>query len=390
MNHWRDDPRVETQAIFNDNRLKLGVFGTNGGGIALTKVQEASEVSWGAAIRAGVRADRFGFEALVPFARWKGYVEEDPKHRSGVAYDCYTWAAGHGQATNYAGVFSTSHVPTMHPLLAAKQCTTIDHITGGRFGLNVVAGWNRPELEMFGVPMCEHDVRYDQADEWLQLVKRLWTEGEAFDFEGRFYKLQKAISLPHPIQQPIPPIMNAGGSERGQHFACKHADMLFIIVRSDDLEENRRQIAAIREFARRHYGRELQVWTGAYVVQGETQKEADEYLKYYSKDHGDEEAVDGVTRLHGIHTEGMPNVVLESLRNRFKAGMAGYELVGTAEHIATRAKAISDVGLDGLLLSWVNYEAGVEAFGEDVLPLLEQAGLRRSFTPQSKINKDQL
>ena len=382
MNHWQDDPRTATQPIFNDNRLKLGTFGTNGGGIALTKVEEASEVSWRAAINAGVRADAQGFEAIVPFARWKGYVEEDPVHRTGVAFDCYTWAAAHGQATSHAGIFSTSHVPTIHPLLAAKQCATIDHITAGRFGLNVVAGWNRPELEMFGAPMREHDERYDQADEWLQIVKRLWTEGEAFDFQGRFYTLQKAISLPHPIQQPIPPIMSAGGSERGQHFASKHADMLFIILQSSDVGENRQQIAAIREFARRHYERELQVWSSAYVVQGETQQEAEAFLKYYSIEHGDERAVDGVTRLQGINAQGLPSEVLDSLRNRFKAGMAGYELVGTAEHITARAEAISDAGLDGLLLSWVNYEAGVEAFGAHVLPRLEQAGLRRPYQPQ--------
>ena len=74
--------------------------------------------------------------------------------------------------------------------------------------------------------------------------------------------------------------MNAGGSERGQHFASKHADMLFIIPRSSDLEENRQQSAAIREFARQHYGRELQVWSSAYVVQSETQREAEGRLPW--------------------------------------------------------------------------------------------------------------
>jgi len=379
MNHWKDDPRVATQPVFNDNRLKLGTFGTNGGGIALTKVKEASEVSWRAAIDAGVRADELGFEAIVPFARWKGYVEEDPEHRSGVAFDCYTWAAAHGQATRHAGIFSTSHVPTVHPLLAAKQCATIDHISAGRFGLNVVAGWNRPELEMFGAPMREHDDRYDQADEWLAIIKRLWTEGEAFDFEGRFYRLQKAISLPHPLQQPIPPIMNAGGSERGKHFACKHADMLFVILQSNDVEDNRRQIEAIRILARQHYQRDIQVWSSAYVVQGDTQREAEAFLNYYALEQGDEAAVDGVTRLHGLNTKGLPAEVMAGLRTRFKAGMAGYELVGTADHIIRRMQAISDAGLDGLLLSWVNYEDGLEAFGRGVLPRLEQVGLRRPY-----------
>jgi alkanesulfonate monooxygenase SsuD/methylene tetrahydromethanopterin reductase-like flavin-dependent oxidoreductase (luciferase family) len=63
--------------------------------------------------------------------------------------DPFTWAAAIAQATEHVGVFVTAHAPTSLPIAAAKQLATIDIISNGRLGLNVVAGWNRPELEMF-------------------------------------------------------------------------------------------------------------------------------------------------------------------------------------------------------------------------------------------------
>ena len=104
----------------------------------------------------------------------------------------------------------------MHPLMAAKQATTVNHISGGRFAVKVVGGWFMPEMEMFGAPIMEHELRYDCATEWLELVKRLWTEEEAFDYEGRFFKMTKGFSQPKPLQKPVPPVMNAVGSPRGQ------------------------------------------------------------------------------------------------------------------------------------------------------------------------------
>ena len=89
------------------------------------------------------------FEALVPVGRWRGFG--GVTNFNGPGFEAFSWAAGIGASTKYSSVFATSHVPTVHPIMAAKQCTTIDHITGGRFTLNVVTGWHKPEIEMFGI-----------------------------------------------------------------------------------------------------------------------------------------------------------------------------------------------------------------------------------------------
>ena len=75
-------------------------------------------------------------------------------------------------------MFATSHISLNHPIIAAKQSTVIDHISNGRFALNIVTGWNQPEIDMFGQAMLGHEDRYACAEEWLAIVKRLWTEDE--------------------------------------------------------------------------------------------------------------------------------------------------------------------------------------------------------------------
>ena len=153
--------------IFNDNKLKLGTFCTNT--IAnMTFVPEVLYPTWQNTLTAALVADKAGLEAIVPIARWKGYLDGKPNHPTNDVLDVFAWAAAMAQATEHTCVFATSHAPTMHPLLVARQCATIDAISGGRFALNVVGGWNRREFDMFGIDLMEHDQRYVYLEEWLR------------------------------------------------------------------------------------------------------------------------------------------------------------------------------------------------------------------------------
>jgi FMNH2-dependent dimethyl sulfone monooxygenase len=376
---------MTTNPVFNGNKLKLGTFCTNGrAGAAHTLVPEGNQLNWPRAVEIAQTVDRAGYEAVVPLARWKGYIKEKPNHVSGEVLDPFTWAAGIAQATEQIGVFVTSHAPTIHPLVAAKQTATIDIISKGRLGINVVGGWNRPEIEMFGAPLREHDQRYDYLAEWLDVIKRLWGSNEEFDHHGEFFNVIRGISIPKPVQRPRPPIMNAGLSDRGRLFACEHADMCFIGLRSETLEGIRDEVEAYRRTARDRFGREVQVWTPTTVVQRETQKEADDYLEYYAVTHQDRESVDGLISIATPEVRNMPPEMWEALRARFAAGFGGFPLVGTAERIFETLNMLSSAGLDGVLLTWVDYVDGVNRFNRDVLPLLEQAGLRRPFARFSR------
>src|SRR5207237_5012724 len=83
------------------------------------------------------------------------------------------------------------------------------------------------EFAMFGRPMMDHDERYEYAAEWLDIVLRLWTVQDEFNYEGRFFRIERGFQQPKPVQRPHPPIMNAGRSGTGNRFAAKYSDMVF-------------------------------------------------------------------------------------------------------------------------------------------------------------------
>ena len=174
--------------------------------------------------------------------------------------------------------------------------------------------------------------------------------------------------------------MNAGGSTVGQRFAAKHSDMAFVRLSKGEVKE---QVDQFRRVAREEFGREIQVWGNAYVVCRPTEKEARDYLHYYVVEKGDWEAAQNVTRGMG-GVQGLSPEAFEDLKFQLIAGWGGYPLVGTAEQITSELKRLSSLGIDGCLLNWVNYEAELRQWNEEVMPLLEQAGLRRPFKHTSQ------
>ncbi len=374
-----DDPRSKTNPLFGQNKLKLGLFGVNvSSGCAITTVEERFRATWSETLAISQIADRFGYEALVPVARWKGFGGET--NFNGTNFDTYTWAAGIAQATQRVGVLTTSHVPTVHPVMAAKQAATVDHISNGRFALNIVCGWFAPELEMFGRDIMEHDTRYDYAAEWIEIMKLLWSREEEFDYDGKFLRIQKGFSMPKPIQKPFPPLMNAGSSGKGRHFAAKYADMAFLHLDPSDLDGTKDHIASYRRLAREEYGRDIQIWANGHVTQRDTQAEAEAYLRHYVVEKGDDAAVENILRIQGQQMQRLKQEQREQLKFNLKAGWGGYPLVGTADRIVDELQKLSRIGIDGVLLSWVDYLDGLERWQRDVLPRLAQAGLRSTAT----------
>jgi alkanesulfonate monooxygenase SsuD/methylene tetrahydromethanopterin reductase-like flavin-dependent oxidoreductase (luciferase family) len=316
------------------------------------------------------------FEALVPVARWQGFG--GATNPQGPGFEAYTWAAGIGALTRRAGVFATSHISLNHPIIAAKQSAVIDHITNGRYALNVVTGWNQPEIDMFGQAMLAHEERYACAEEWLAIVKRLWTEDDPFDHEGRFYRIAKGYLQPKPIQEPYPAIMNAGASERGRHFAAKHCDLVYTVIRTGGLDECRAHVQTYHRLAREDYGRDVRVWTLVNIVQGETEQEAREFYDYYVRQKGDWDAAKNMidTFMLEINARNFPPERIRPLQEAFLQGWGGLPVIGTKEQVVDALTALSRSGLDGVLLAWPRFEQGMREFRDVTYPLVRQAGLR--------------
>src|SRR4030095_3973381 len=204
--------------------------GTNcSSGRTYTTIPKRWVTSWENNVEAAQMADAVGLECMVPIARWKGYAGET--NPNGTSWETITWACGLLAATKRINVFATVHVPLNHPLVAAKQLSTADHIGAGRLGLNIVCGWNDDEFRMFGVSKNEHDDRYEQGEEWWAIVRRIWAGEGPFDFEGEYFQLSGVEGAPTPYGGGSPIMMNAGSSPTGRAFAARYADLHFDGVR---------------------------------------------------------------------------------------------------------------------------------------------------------------
>ena len=135
-------------------------------------------------------------------------------------------------------------LPGRNPAVVAKQLATLDQISAGRVGLNIVAGWNKPEYEALGLTLPDdHETRYGYAQEWFDVVKALWTRTEAFDWDGRYFKLKHVLGEPRPAASI--PIINAAGSQEGRKFAVRNAEFLF--TPAIDCARSKEEVAALKQ-----------------------------------------------------------------------------------------------------------------------------------------------
>ncbi len=368
-------------ALYNDNRLKIGLFGANcSSGRSATLVPERWSASWPDCLRLARLAEARGIDFMLPIARWKGYGGATDFH--GRSLETMTWAAGLLAATERITVFGTVHAPLFNPLIAAKEFVTADHIGEGRFGLNLVVGWNEGEFEMFGVSQREHEARYAFAQDWLDAVMRAWTEPGQFDFAGEFLELKGVRAEPKPFGGTRPIIMNAGSSPTGQAFALRNCDAYFtanaasrtsLDAAIQKVDEIKRQAHAL--------GREIEVFTVGQVICRPTQKEAEEYYRHAIIENADWGAVDGMLALKDITPDRLPVEEFEKKRRYFAANaIGGYPYVGTPDRVAEELANISKAGMRGIAVSFVNYLNELPFFCDEVLPRLARLGVRDNAT----------
>jgi alkanesulfonate monooxygenase SsuD/methylene tetrahydromethanopterin reductase-like flavin-dependent oxidoreductase (luciferase family) len=361
-------------AMYSANRLQIGLFGANcSSGRAVTKVPERWSGSWPDNLKLARMADEAGIDFLLPIGRWKGYGGETDYQ--GATLETITWACGLLASTRRITVFGTVHAPLFHPIIAAKEMVTADHIGEGRFGLNIVVGWNEGEFQMFGVTQREHEQRYEYAQEWLDVIKMIWAKEEDFDFNGKFLQLKGVRSKPKPYGGTRPIIMNAGASPTGQAFAIRNCDAFFLQASRTSLEETARKVAAAKDEARR-LGRDLGVYAVGVITCRPTRKQAEEYFHYSIVEHADWSAVDSILALKNITPETVPMDQLLLQRREYAQGMGGLAIVGDPDHVAQQLADLSRAGLTGIAVSLVNYLDELPYFCDEVLPRLERAGLR--------------
>jgi FMNH2-dependent dimethyl sulfone monooxygenase len=289
----------------------------------------------------------------------------------GESFETYTWAAGLAALTSNITITATSHVPVMHPTYAAKAGATIDHISDGRFAVNLVMGWYSPELAQFGIVPEAHDVRYSHGQEWVDVVKRLWEEDGPVTHEGKWFSVQEARLRPKPLEEPL--LLNAGTSPAGVEFCVRNCH--FNLASNTDVDAVSAHVGRVKSLARDEYARDVGVINLGFVLCDDSQSGAERRMKAIL-DAGDWEGALNMLRYIGLNVESYPDTTLRSFQENMIQTGGSFPLVGTPENIASQIEELADAGIDGLALSFLNYREELQQFNETVVPLLVNAGLR--------------
>jgi pyrimidine oxygenase len=163
------------------------------------------------------KAERYGMEFALSMIKLRGFG--GPSEFWDYNLESFTLMAGLAAVTTRIQLFATCSVLTLPPPIAARMAVTIDSISHGRFGLNMITGWQEKEYSQMGIWPGERHYRhrYDYCGEYVTIMRELWATGRS-DFQGDFFRMDDCRCLPLPTARI--PIICAGQSDRGTEFAA--------------------------------------------------------------------------------------------------------------------------------------------------------------------------
>nr|WP_175837626.1 LLM class flavin-dependent oxidoreductase [Burkholderia anthina] len=358
--------------------LMLGLFlPIQAGGWSASTLPRSTDWSFDYNAALVEKAEAFGFDLVFALSQWLpkgGYGGVF----DGQALDSFMTLAALTARTERIILAATSHVlyGPWHPLHFAKFTATLDHISRGRWGINVVTGHRAIEHEMFGWHRIEHDRRYDLAAEFLDAVQQLWVQPENFSFEPALssWRLNSAFVTPKP-RYGRPLLINATGSDAGIAFAARYSDVVFITSPAGpDID---RALVALPAHAARvkaaaaAHGRTVRTLINPLVICRDTPAEARAYRDAIVA-HADEGS------FHRFDSDA------HAWRGGFEARAqaaaraigGNISITGSPEEVADYIVRLHRAGIDGVQLSFYDFKPDLDFFGERVLPLLREAGLR--------------
>jgi FMNH2-dependent dimethyl sulfone monooxygenase len=348
--------------------LKLGYWLPVFGGWLRNVDDEGMPATWDYVRNLAVRSEKIGFDMTL--------VAElnlnDIKGPEAPALDAWTTAAALAAVTRRLELMVAVRPTFHHPALFAKQAASIDRISGGRLALNVVSSWWKDESKQHGLPFDEHDRRYERTEEWLSVVKGMWTETR-FSHAGPLYRIDDAVLEPKPVRRPWPPIYAGGESDAAKNLIAKQADAY--VMHGDPPETIARKISDMRERRERLApgSPPLLFGVSGFVVCRGTDEAARREIARITDVRASARGYANYEQwLEGTRLEQRVSLEDYSVSNRgLRAG-----LVGTPEAIAERLDAFERAGANLMLLQFSPQAEQMEIFADEVIPLLGREGRR--------------
>ena len=351
----------------NEHSMKFAYWVPNvSGGLVISKIEQRT--SWGIDYNKKLAqiAEQNGFDYALSQIRFTAGYGAEYQHEP-VAFSHSILAA-----TEKLKVIIAILPGPWKPVTVAKQLATIDQLTNGRVAINIVSGWFKGEFNAIGEHWLEHDERYRRSEEFIRVLKGIWTE-DNFSFHGNFYQFNDYTLKPKPLQKPHPEIFQGGTSRAARDMGSKVSDWYF--ANGNTVEGIKAQVEDVRSKAEAE-GRTIKIGVNAFVIARASEEEAKAVL-HEILEKADTEAVaafgHAATQAGKASPEGEGNWAKSALADlvQYNDGFKT-NLIGTPEQIADRIIELKNIGVDLILTAYLHFQEEVEYFGKNVLPLVRE------------------
>jgi pyrimidine oxygenase len=314
-----------------------------------------------------VRAERYGLDFLLSMIKLRGFGGKTEFWEYGL--ESFTLMAGLAAVTSSIKIYATCPTLIIPPAFAARMCNTIDSISHGRFGLNLITGWQRPEYSQMGLwPGDEHFAnRYRMLDEYARILRELWDTGRS-DFKGRYYQMDDCLVRPRPSGEMK--IICAGSSDEGLAFSARWADYAFCLGKGVNTPKafafnNERLAKALQKT-----GRAVSVFVLVMIIAAETDEQAvEKWLRY--REGVDEDAVAWLGAQGAADKTSTTTNVRQLADQDSAVNLNMGTLVGSYGKVAAMLDEMAEVAnTGGVLLTFDDFIQGVEDFGARIQPLM--------------------
>lgn len=338
--------------------LRFGVWGlTHGSWASRHHPLDPPDASWERVRRQILDAEALGYDSTL--------LAQHIIHPSGDGQDLletWTGAAALAAVTDRIELIAAIKPLLFQPVVLAKMALQIENISGGRFGINLVNAWYRPELERSGIGFPEHDERYAYGREWIEIVEGLMA-GRRVDFQGRHFSVSSYQLRPVDHYRSRPTIYLGGESEPARALAADAADVYF--MNGQPLEDIN---ALIQDVARRpRRGAPIRFGMAAFAIARETDQEAEaELADLFAIAEKDKPA-----RARLVANADPEAQMFKTAAKEARVGTNGdtsARLVGSYDSVARRIIAFNDIGVELFMLQFQPVDANTRSFAENVIP----------------------
>lgn len=350
--------------------MKVGVFlpiGNNGWLISENAPQYMPSFALNREITQ--RAEHYGLDFVLSMIKLRGFGGKTEFWDHNL--ESFTLMAGLAAVTSRIKLYATAASLVMPPAIVARMASTIDSIAPGRFGVNLVTGWQKPEYAQMGLWPGDDffGTRYAYLSEYIRVMRDLWTTGKS-DLRGDYFKMDDCRLSPRP-SQPVD-IICAGASDAGMAFSAEHADHNFCFGKGINTPTAFAPAAQRLIEATRITGRKVSTYVLMMVIADETDELARAKWEHY-KAGVDVAAVSWLGEQAAADKRSGSDTNVRQMADPTSAVNINMgTLVGSYANVARMLDEVATVaGTEGVLLTFDDFVQGVSHFGERIQPLMK-------------------